>query len=187
MSLLTLPLSIKKRCKATNELSVKGVTVSTTLQTPKCPPQRGHGKFPSDLMGTDAANFLCKFQPDDYVSLHFAEIDKSICSMCLQGTNIAHAVVLWLQALKWPPNMEEPDQSDWAISWFEMAVSFDHYTGFRFPVRISGAGNKTEYVAYDSEDAICVAWTSTWGCASGHLSSQHDTEPVNSDGVPSLS
>ena len=88
--------------------------------------------------------------------LHFAGFDESIFSMCLQAANIAHAVALWLQALKWPPNIEEPDQSDWGISWFEMAVSFFLYTGFRFPVRISGAGNKSEYVAYESKDAILL-------------------------------
>ena len=33
---------------------------------------------------------------------------------------------------------------------------FYHYTGFRFPVRISGAGNNFEYVAHDSVDAILL-------------------------------
>ena len=132
------------------------MSVSTTLQTPKCPPVHGHGKFPSDLMGGDAVNFFSTFHQDDYVPLHFADIDNSIFSMCLQGANIAYAVYLWLRTLTWPPSMDEPDLSDWGISWFELAVSFYLYTGFRFPVRISGAGNKSEYVAYDSEDAVLL-------------------------------
>ena len=146
----------KKRCDATNEYSVKGISVSTSLQTPKCPPQHGQGKFPSDLMGVEAVSFLSQFHHDDYEHLHFAEIDMSIFSMSLQGANIAYAVYLWLQTLKWPPAMDVPDQTDWGISWFELAVSFYLYTGFRFPVRISGAGNKSEYVAYDSEDAVLL-------------------------------
>ena len=47
----------RRRCEATNELSVKGVTVSATMQIPKCPPQPGLGTFASDLMGTDAVIF----------------------------------------------------------------------------------------------------------------------------------
>ena len=52
--------------------------------------------------------------------------------------------------------MDIPDQSDWGISWFELAVSFYLYTGFRFPLRIAGAGPKSQYVAYDSHDAFLL-------------------------------
>ena len=146
----------KRRCEATNELSVKGIAVTTTFQNPRCPQQPVNGKFPSDLMGLDAVNFLSTFQPTDYMSLHFAEVDESIFYMSLQGANIAHAVVHWLRSLKWPVDMEVHDQTDWGISWFELAISFYLYTGFRFPVRISGAGNKSQYAAYDSNDAILL-------------------------------
>ena len=37
-----------------------------------------------------------------------------------------------------------------------MAVSFYFYTGYRFPVRVSGAGNKSKYVGYDSNDALIL-------------------------------
>ena len=37
-----------------------------------------------------------------------------------------------------------------------MAVSFHLYTGYRFPVRVSGAGNKSKYVGYDSNKALIL-------------------------------
>ena len=63
-----------------------------------------------------------------------------IFSLCLQGSNTDKAVMLWLQSLTWPPDLDMVDSSDGGISWFEMAVGFYLYTGYRFPVRIGGAG-----------------------------------------------
>ena len=66
-------------------------------------------------MGEDALKFLHEFSPQMYVPLHFAEYDDDIFSLCLQGSNIAKAVMLWLQSLTWPPDLDTADSSDWGI------------------------------------------------------------------------
>ena len=40
---------------------------------------------------------------------------------------------------------------DWGISWFELVVSFYHFTGYRFPIRASGAG-----ISYDPDEAAAL-------------------------------
>jgi hypothetical protein len=126
------------------------------MQIAKCPPEATGGKIPSNLMGDDAVAFLRDFNPIDYEPLHFADCDDSVFMMCLQGANVAKAVTLRLQALRWPPDLDEDDASDWGVSWFELAVSFYFYTGYRFPVWVGGAGNKSKYVDYGSDEALIL-------------------------------
>ena len=49
--------------------------------------------------------------------------------------------------------MDQPDPTDWGMSWFELAVSFYLYTGYRFPLKV---GNKSLYVDYESDEAIIL-------------------------------
>lgn len=135
-----LALFNKHRCDAINSNPDKNNIMTTSLQVPRCPPRPSGCLFPSDLMGTDAAEFMRNFHPDTYKPLHFAACDDQAFSFCLQGANIAKAVRLWLEVLTWPPNVEEAHSSDWGISWFELAISFYLYTGYRFPLKVSGAG-----------------------------------------------
>ena len=148
----------RHRCEALSQLPQKEGCPSTMMQIAKCPPQATEGKFPSNLMGEDAVAFMRDFNPTGYETLHFAVSDESPFMMCLQGANVAKAVVLWLQALKWPPDLDVVDASDWGISWFELAVSFYFYTGYRFPVKVGGAGNKSRYVDYGSDEALILPW-----------------------------
>ena len=134
--------------------SVEGFT--TTLQVPKCPPKASNGLFPSDLMGSDIIPFLKSFNPEQYASLPLDACDDSIFSICLQGANIANAVWIWLSLLKWPPDVDVENSNDWGISWFELTVSFYLCTGFRFPLRVGGAGNKSVYVEYGSDEALIL-------------------------------
>ena len=89
--------------------------------------------------------YLSEFDPSGHTNLHFADCSDDVFALCLQGANVAKAVRLWLQTLKWPSNVDQPDPSDWGMSWFELAVSFYLYTGFRFPLKVGGAGNKSRY------------------------------------------
>ena len=146
----------KHRCDSMNANPDKNNIMTTALQVPRCPPRPSGSLFPSDLMGADAAEFMRNFYPDSYRPLHFAAYDDQSFSLCLQGANIAKAVRLWLEVLTWPPNLDEADSSDWGILWFELAISFYLYTGYRFPLKVSGAGNKTRYVDYNSNEAIIL-------------------------------
>ena len=146
----------KHRCEALSKLPQKEGCPTTVLQTAKCPPPATEGRFPSSLMGEDAVVFMRDFHPTFYEPLHFAEFDASVFNMWLQGANVAKAVTVWLRALKWPPDVDQPDASDWGISWFELAVSFYFYTGYRFPVKVGGAGNKSRYVDYGSDEALIL-------------------------------
>ena len=138
----------RHRCEMINKLPSSDEGFTTTMQVPKCPPRASNGLFPSDLMGSDIIPFLKSFNPEQYVSLPLDECDDSIFSICLQGANIAKTVWIWLSLLKWPPDVDVENSTDWGISWFELTVSFYLCTGFRFPLRISGAGNKSVYVEY---------------------------------------
>lgn len=71
--------------------------------------------------------------------------------MCLQGANLGKALKTWLESLKWPPDAKESDASDWGMSWIEMAVSFYLATG-----RITGAGGKSKYAPYRSNEAMLL-------------------------------
>ena len=146
----------KVRCEAmSSDPHVYGGP-STSMQIPRCPPQVSGGLFQSNLMGDEAATFLKNFHPDGYCALPSVDCDDSIFSMCLQGVNVSKAVKLWLETLLWPPDVDCDDASDWGASWFELAVSFYMYTGFRFPVRIGGAGNKSRYADYGSDEALIL-------------------------------
>lgn len=35
-------------------------------------------------------------------------------------------------------------------------MSFYHFTGYRFPIRVSAAKNKSVYIAYDSDEAVLL-------------------------------
>jgi len=107
-------------------------------------------------MGDDALQFMMEFNPVGYQKQHVDQVDDAIFASSLQGANVAKATFLWLQTLEWPANVDEPDPSDWGISWFELAVSLYLYTGFRFPIKVSGAGNKSVYIAYDADEALLL-------------------------------
>lgn len=126
------------------------------MQIPKTLLTQPHGLFNPTLMGEDAHAFMCNFNPPNYKPLDAIVIEDDVFSACLQGANIGKATMLWLSKLTWPENVADDDPSDWGISWFEMVVSFYHYTGFRFPIRASGAGNKSVYVSFDSDDAMLM-------------------------------
>ena len=102
----------RHRCEALSQMPQKEGCPSTTMQIAKCPPEATGGKIPSNLMGDDAVAFLRDFNPIDYEPLHFADCDDSVFMMCLQGANVAKAVTLRLQALRWPPDLDEDDASD---------------------------------------------------------------------------
>jgi hypothetical protein len=126
------------------------------MQFPKTMPTQTHGLFNPAAMGDDALAFMCNFNPSDYKALEGVAFDDEIFSACLQGANIGKATMLWLGKLTWPENVQDDDPSDWGISWFELVVSFYHYTGFRFPIRASGAGNKSIYVSFESDEAVLM-------------------------------
>ena len=56
----------------------------------------------------------------------------------------------------WPVDLENDDPTDWGITWFELAVSFYLSTNCRFPVNLHGAGNKSVYAEYDSDEALIL-------------------------------
>ena len=130
----------KVRCEAVSSDPHANGGPSTLMQVPRCPPQISGGLFKSNLMGDEAATFLKGFHPDGYSAMPTVDCDDSIFSMCLQGVNVSKAVKLWLETLLWPPDVDCDDASNWGASWFELAVSFYLYTGFRFPVRIGVLG-----------------------------------------------
>ena len=101
-----------------------GATHTTAMQQPRCPLQNVDGLFPSAAMGSDALDCMKNFAPGDYFELPVVECDDSVFGLCLQGANVAKATKLWLEALRWPTNVDQEDPSDWGISWFKLAISF---------------------------------------------------------------
>ena len=148
----------KVRCEALHKHEMEHGKPS--MQIPKNAPTQQDGNcsglFNAGAMGDDALQFMMEFNPVGYQKQHVDQVDDAIFASSLQGANVAKATFLWLQTLEWPTNVDEPDPSDWGISWFELAVSFYLYTGFRFPIKVSGAGNKSVYIAYDSDDALLL-------------------------------
>ena len=82
------------------------------------------------------------------------------CPSCLQGANIAKAFVQWARLLKWPHDVSTDydmhAKGDWGISWFELLVSFYLTTGYRCPIRLSGAGAQSKYIDYGDEQATLL-------------------------------
>eukprot|EP00438_Fugacium_kawagutii_P032592 Skav236458 [mRNA] locus=scaffold1758:491624:494703:+ [translate_table: standard] len=115
------------------------------------PPKQPAGTpvvLPSDVMGADALPVLQHFAPEDYEAMAHAEMPtEEVLQACQQGANMARAVVIWLQKLKWPKMDEafKPHRSDWGISWIELFYDFHAFTGMFFPVRIQGLGKSSKY------------------------------------------
>lgn len=148
----------KVRCEAVHKHEKEHGKPS--MQIPKSLTSQQDGNNPSlfnaSAMGDDALQFMMNFNPDGYQKQHVEQVDDAIFASSLQGANVAKATFLWLQTLEWPANVDDSDPRDWGISWFELAVSFYLYTGFRFPIKVSGAGNKSVYIAYDSDEALLL-------------------------------
>ena len=62
--------------------------------------------------------------------------------------------------LKWPedlqPDYDPVQHGDIGISWFELLTSFYLSTGWRCPIRISGAGAQSKYIGYGDPEAIAL-------------------------------
>ena len=140
------------RLEATKNLGVD-TEHTTTMQVPRRHESASDGFFPAQAMGDDALNFMKQFNPGGYVKYPPVECSDDVFSCCLQGANIAKATKIWLETLAWPSDMENEDPPDWGITWFELAVSFYLSTGRRFPVKLHGAGNKSVYAEYDSDES----------------------------------
>jgi hypothetical protein len=80
--------------------------------------------------------------------------------MCLQGADIAKALKIFCDSLKWPQDVtsdyDAKDKGDWGISWFEVPTSFYLSTGWRCPIRTGGTGAKTTYLEYDNPNALLL-------------------------------
>ena len=146
----------RARCEKMNEQGINVKEASTKLQLPKTQSQRVIGVFDSHAYGTDAARWLCSFDPPGYMCRQLDDVDASLYQLVLQGPNLGLALRHWVATLKWPADLHQPDPQDWGLSWFEMTVSFYLYTGMLFPIRISGSGARSKYVAYHSDEATLL-------------------------------
>ena len=132
----------------------------STLLHPRQPGQENAGLFRSDLMGQEALDVMIAFAPPEYVTRPVVHCADEKIHPCLQGANIAKAFKLWADLLKWPedlqPDHDPVQHGDVGISWFELFTSFYLSTGWRCPIRISGAGAQSKYIGYGDPEAIAL-------------------------------
>lgn len=121
------------------------------------------GVFDSQAYGQDAVKWLCNFEPPGYVAWTPIECEQQIFQMVLQGPNIGIAIKKWVETLRWPQDVDNQDPQDWGISWFEMMISIYLFTGMLFPIRISGAGARSKYIQYHSDEATLLPHTKRSG------------------------
>jgi hypothetical protein len=148
----------KRRCQILDE---KRLNASQShLIRPRVEHARGDGLFHSGLMGVDACEALANFSQDSYTTLPEVDVQDDAFHACLQGANIAKAFVQWARLLKWPHDVSTDydmhAKGDWGISWFELLVSFYLTTGYRCPIRLSGAGAQSKYIDYGDEQATLL-------------------------------
>ena len=148
----------KRRCQILEEK--KHSETQYHLIRPRAAHARSDGIFHSALMGIDACEAMANFVQDSYVPLTEFLVEDNVLQACLQGENIAKAFVHWSRLVKWPPDIQ-PDynmhtKGDWGVSWFELLVSFYLTTGFRCPIKLSGAGAQSEYIDYGDEKATLL-------------------------------
>lgn len=100
------------------------------------------------------------FHRISYTTLPEVDVQDDAFHACLQGANIANAFVQWARLLKWPHDVSTDydmhAKGDWGISWFELLVSFYLTTGYRCPIRLSGAGAQSKYIDYGDEQATLL-------------------------------
>ena len=56
-------------------------------------------------MGIDACEVLAAFRNEAYVPLPKIDLQYDTLHACLQGANIAKALILWCELLRWPPDV----------------------------------------------------------------------------------
>ena len=153
----------KARCEKLNQSMTSGKEHTTRFQIPRREVERVVGRFDSQAYGEDAVKWLCSFEPDGYVTATPVECEQEIFQLVLQGPNLGIAVKSWVETLRWPNDMDQEDPFDWGISWFEMTISFYLFTGMLFPIRLSGAGARSKYIEYHSDEATMLPPTKRSG------------------------
>lgn len=126
------------------------------MQVPKQPAERIVGAFDSHAHGSEAVRWLCNFDPPGYACGDHMDPDTGLFQMVLQGPNFGIALMHWVTTLKWPQNIDHDDPQDWGISWFELTISFYPFTGKQFSICASGAGARSKYVDYESDEGVLL-------------------------------
>ena len=148
----------KTRCQLVEEKK-KDLTRHSLIR-PRAVRLGNEGLFDSLLMGAEACEALIKFSQDSYVPLPSFEVDDDALHACLQGANIAKALLLWSRLLRWPvglqPDYDMKQTGDWGISWLELLFSFFLTTGFRCPIKLEGAGAQAKYIDYSDPQALLL-------------------------------
>eukprot|EP00438_Fugacium_kawagutii_P027905 Skav231451 [mRNA] locus=scaffold1847:557247:558101:- [translate_table: standard] len=139
-----------------NKARIIALPKSAVSPSPVILPPRQHGNaapiLPTQAMGADALQILQEFAPDSYVPMAQPDMPSiEILQACQQGANLARAVVVWLQNLRWPVMGHDfkVDKSDWGISWIELFYDFHAFSGMFFPVRVQGIGKSSQYITFD--------------------------------------
>jgi len=153
----------KCRCEKLNQSVTTGKEHTTKFQVPRREVERVVGRFDSQAYGEDAVKWLCNFEPEGYVMQTPVDCEQEIFQLVLQGPNLGIAIKKWVETLRWPTDMDQADPYDWGISWFEMTISFYLFSGMLFPIRISGAGARSKYVEYHSNEATLLPPTKRSG------------------------
>ena len=124
---------------------------------------KGCGSFWLSSLWRGRSEMALQFEPEGYVMQTPVGLWTRNIPTGFARPKSGIAIKKWVETLRWPTDMDQADPYDWGISWFEMTISFYLFSGMLFPIRISGAGARSKYVEYHSNEATLLPPTKRSG------------------------